>query len=164
MADNLPIPMSTFGRRLRAPAAARGASAPIRVVRSICTTAVRTATAATSPFARCSLSSFLSEQEAQYERSLSLYLYPSTANPKARRITTSLLKYGIQEFDKPLCYAVDLRRSVQQTVHKEQICKYDKGFASSLAQGFLSDVYKKQYTSEKIASMTPEEQTPHNSL
>ena len=29
------------------------------------------------------------------------------------------------------------------------------------AQEFLSDVYTKQYTSEKIASMTPEEQTPH---
>ena len=28
------------------------------------------------------------------------------------------------------------------------------------AQGFLSDVYKNKYTSEKIASMTPEEQTP----
>ena len=30
--------------------------------------------------------------------------------------------YGIQEFDKPLCYAADLRRGVHQTVHKEQIC------------------------------------------
>ena len=29
------------------------------------------------------------------------------------------------------------------------------------AQGFLSDVYKNKYTSEKIASMTPKEQTPH---
>ena len=135
--------LRTFGRRLSiTTATACGSSKPIRVVRSVCTTAISTQLAA-PPFAQCSLSSFLSEQEAQYERSLSLYLYPSTANPKARRITTSLLKYGIQEFDKPLCYAVDLRRSVQQTVHKEQICKYDKGFASSLAQGFLSDVYKK---------------------
>ena len=37
----------------------------------------------------------------------------------------------------------------KKTVHKEQICKYDKGFANSLAQGFLSDVYKKNSTRAK---------------
>ena len=49
---------------------------------------------------------------------------------------TSLLKHGIQEFDKPLCYAADLRRGVQQEVHKEQICQYDNGFANSLRRDF----------------------------
>ncbi len=41
---------------------------------------------------------------------------------------TSPFNYEIQEFDKPLCYAADWRRGVQ-----------------------------KQYTSEKIASLTPKE-------
>ena len=63
---------------------------------------------------------------------------------------TSFFSYGIQEFDKPLCYVADLRRSVQQTVHKEQICQYDKGFANSPAQGFLSDVYKTGTRAKKL--------------
>ena len=47
--------MSTFGRRRSTPIPTRGSSPPIRVVRSLCTTSVSTATA-TTPFARCSLS------------------------------------------------------------------------------------------------------------
>ena len=54
MADYLPIPLSTFGRRLSITTTACGASSPIRVVRSIWTPALSTATAA-ALFARCSL-------------------------------------------------------------------------------------------------------------
>ena len=55
MADNLPIPMRTFGRLLKTPVTTRGTSPPVRVVCSICATAIRTAAAAPPPFARCSL-------------------------------------------------------------------------------------------------------------
>ena len=48
--------MRTFGRRLSPPVATRGSSAPIRVVRSVCSTTISTTAIVTSLFARCSLS------------------------------------------------------------------------------------------------------------
>ena len=60
MTDNLPILMNTFGRRLSTLTTARGTSSPVRVVRSIWAATVRATPAATAPFARCSLSRFLS--------------------------------------------------------------------------------------------------------
>ena len=77
--------------------------------------------------------------------------YPTLYNLHLREGSSlrRAFKLCIREFDKPLCYAADWRRRVHQTVHKEQICKYDKGFANSPAQGFLSDVYKKHSTRAK---------------
>ena len=37
---------------------------------------------------------------------------------------TSLLKHGIQEFDKPLCYAADLRQNTYKTNHTHTLSKH----------------------------------------